>query len=223
MSQSNDHVADLADDYLHKLLDPARAAEVQRHCETCPACAAALDDARRRLTALRAAPATEAAEPLVHKTMAKVEAHRQTRKRHWRRFVWATGAALAASVLLLAGFQIYTANLSATPYDLVVLGQRDLLASTTNSLRVLLRDPKTLAPLANIPVTLQLADHANNKTADLGSFTTDANGDGQPRFTLPDWPDASYDLRVVAQTPIRPETADLTVTLKRIQGDAQHR
>ena len=39
MSQSNDHVADLADDYLHKLLDPAGAAEVQRHCETCPACA----------------------------------------------------------------------------------------------------------------------------------------------------------------------------------------
>ena len=215
MSQSNDHVADLADDYLHKLLEPARAAEVQRHCETCPACKTALDDARRRLAALRAAPATEAAEPLVHQTMAKVEAYQKPRKRRWRRLVWATGAALAAPSLLLAGLQIYTANLSATPYDLVVLGQRDLLASTTNSLRVLLRDPKTLAPLANIPVTLQLADHANNKTADLGSFTTDANGDGQPRFTLPDWPDASYDLRVVAQTPIRPETADLTVTLKR--------
>ena len=113
------------------------------------------------------------------------------------------------------GTPIYTANLSATPYDLVVLGQRDLLASTTNSLRVLLRDPKTLAPLVNIPVTLQIVDRAGNKTADLGVFTTDANGDGQPRFTLPDWPDAAYDLRVVAQTPVRPETADLTVTLER--------
>ncbi len=113
------------------------------------------------------------------------------------------------------GLHIYNANLAATPYDLVVLGQRDLLASTNGSLRILLRDPRTLAPLANIPVTLQLVDPAGNQTADLGSFTTDVHGGGEPRFTLPDWANGAYELRVVAQTPGRPETAAQTVTLKR--------
>ena len=96
MSQPNDriaaqprpdgHVADLADDHVHRLLDAARAAEVERHCDSCPACKAALDDARRRLTALRAGPAVEAAEPLVQNTMRKVDAYQQARKRRWRRF-----------------------------------------------------------------------------------------------------------------------------------------
>ena len=62
---------------------------------------------------------------------------------------------------------------------------------------------------------LQLVDNSRNRTADLGSFTTDAHGSGQPRFTLPDWPDTSCELRIVAQTPGRPETADLGVVLKR--------
>jgi len=188
MSRSNAHVTDLVDDYLHALLDAFIRGEVERHCEACPACTAALEDARRRFAALRAAPPVEASEALVQNTLRKVDAHRTDRKVRWRRFVMIAGGALAAAVLLLAGVQIYNANLSATPYDLIVLGQRDLLASASGSLRVLLRDGKTSAPLANVPVAVMLVDRAASKTAVLANFTTDAQGSGQPRFTLPDGP-----------------------------------
>src|SRR5207302_1684832 len=121
MSQSHDrfaagtprpdgHVADLVDDYVNELLDQARAADVARHCKACPACKEALADARRRLAALRTAPVAEAAEELVQKTIGKVNAYQQGRTRRWRRFVWITGAALAASVALLAWLNIYTCN-----------------------------------------------------------------------------------------------------------------
>jgi alpha-2-macroglobulin-like protein len=208
-------MADLADDYVHRLLDADRAREVERHCDACPACKTALEDARRRLATLRDAPAAEASEELVHKTMRKIDAHQLTRKRRWRRFVWITSGALAASLLLLAGLHAYNYNLSATPYDLVVLGQNELLASTNGSLRVVLRDAKTMLPVAGVPVTVQLFDRLNNKTAELARFTTDAHGGGQPRFTSPDWADASYELRIVAQTAGTPEIASQHVTLKR--------
>jgi alpha-2-macroglobulin-like protein len=214
-SHPDAHVADLVDDYLHGLLDAFIRAEVERHCDACPACKAALEDARRRLVALQAAPPTEASETLVQNTMRKVDAYRLDRKVRWRRFVAIAGGGLAAAVLLLAGLQIYNANLSATPYDLIVLGQRDLLASTNGSLRILLRDGKTYAPLANVPVAVMLVDRVSTKTAILANFTTDAHGSGQPRFALPDWADGAYGLRVVAQTAGTPETADLNVTLKR--------
>ncbi len=215
MIESNDHVADRVDDYMHGLLDAFHRAEVERHCEACPACKTALEDARRRLAALQAAPPLEASETLVQNTLRKVGAHRTDRKARWRRFVMIAGGALAAAVLLLAGLQIYNANLSATPYDLIVLGQRDLLASSSGSLRVLLRNGKTYAPLANVPVAVMLVDRASSKTMTLAHFTTDAAGSGTPRFTLPDWADGAYGLRVVAQTGWTPETADVSVTLKR--------
>ena len=88
MSQSNEriaaetpgpggHVADLADDFVHRLLDADRAAEVGRHCGACPACKAAVDDARRRFAALQAEPALEAPEELVQKTIGKIDAHQK--------------------------------------------------------------------------------------------------------------------------------------------------
>ena len=102
---------------------------------------------------------------------------------------------MAAAVLILAGLQIYNATLSPTPYDLIVLGQRDLLASRSGSLRVLLRNGKTSAPLANVPVAVMLVDQASSKIMTLAHFTTDATGSGTPRFTLPDWADGTYGLR----------------------------
>ena len=82
------HVAELADDFVHRLLDAGRAAEVERHCAGCPACKAAVDDARRRLDALRAEPPIEASEELVRKTVGAIDAHRKARRRRFRRFSW---------------------------------------------------------------------------------------------------------------------------------------
>ncbi|HVS36576.1 MAG TPA: hypothetical protein VMS17_13510, partial [Gemmataceae bacterium] len=127
MSPSDQHIADLADDFVHDLLGAGRAADVERHCPDCPACKAAVDDARRRLAALQAEPAMEASEELVQKTLGKVDVHRKNRKRRWRLFLGAAGGALAASVVVLVSMHVYYFNLTATPYDLVVLGQRDLL------------------------------------------------------------------------------------------------
>src|SRR2546421_164326 len=45
---STAHVADLADDYVHGLLDRAAASRVEAHCAACAACRAALDAARAR-------------------------------------------------------------------------------------------------------------------------------------------------------------------------------
>ena len=208
------HVADLADDFVHRLLDAGRAAEVERHCAACPACKAAVDDARRRLAALQAEPSVEAPEQLVQKTIGKVQAHQKSRKRRWRLFVGAAGGLLAASVAVLTWMHVYYWNLTATPYDMVVLGQRDLLAAANGSLRVVLRDHATLAPIAHVPGTVKLV--GGGQSVDLASFTTDADGVGEPRFTLPDWPDEACELVVEAQTAGAPEELHVpNVTLKR--------
>src|SRR5206468_4621272 len=54
------HVARHVDDYLHDLLDADTASHVTRHCAECPTCAAALEDAQRRLAALQTVPPSEA-------------------------------------------------------------------------------------------------------------------------------------------------------------------
>ncbi len=200
MPPFNDHVADLADDYVHRLLNANRAAEVERHCAACPACQAAVDDARRRLDALRAEPPAEASEKLVRKTIGRIDAHQKGRQRRWRLFLAGAGGLLAASVVVLVWLHVYYFNLAATPYDLVVLGQRQLLASADGSLRVVLRDAKTLAPVVGVSVAVRLVGRDNKQTADLAAFQTDADGGGDPRFTLPDWADQACDLIVQAQT-----------------------
>ncbi len=215
MPPFNDHVANLADDYVHRLLNASRATEVERHCAACPVCKAAVDDARLRFAALRAEPPAEASEELVRKTIGKIDAHQKARQRRWRLFLAGAGGLLAASVVVLVWLHVYYFNLAATPYDLVVLGQRQLLASANGSLRVVLRDAKTLAPVAGVPVTVRLVGRDNKQTADLAAFKTDADGGGDPRFTLPDWADQACDLIVEAQTAGAPEKTAQSVELKR--------
>src|SRR5262249_31096091 len=50
---------------------------------------------------------------------------------------------------------------------------------------------------------------------ELVSFTTDADGTGQPRFDLPDWPGGEYRLTVTARTRGEPEVITHRVTLRR--------
>jgi hypothetical protein len=213
MLSNSEHVADLVDDYLHALLSPGRAAEVERHCAVCPACQAALEEARRRRTLLQSVPPSEASPRLVRDTLHRIGVHDQKRRRRLRRFFAGGIAALAACALVLLGMQIHYNRLSASPYDLLVLGQRTLLAATNSSLRIRLMDHARNAALAGVPVTVEL--RGEGRSVELARFDTDALGVGQPRFQLPDWPDGEYGLVVTAQTPAGVESVSRSVRLNR--------
>src|SRR5262245_53116899 len=109
---SSPHVVDLLDDYVHDLLGPQEAGNVRSHCAECSSCAHALRQARRRLALMKSVPSAEPSSDLVQETMAGVEAQQKSASLLKRRFVRYSLAALAASVLLLAGTHLYYANLA---------------------------------------------------------------------------------------------------------------
>jgi alpha-2-macroglobulin-like protein len=215
MFQPNDHVAAHVDDYLHELLSQDDAGHVQRHCETCPACRTALDEARRRLAALRSVPAKEAPQTLIQSTLARVNQPPVKRPVRWRRWVLAIGAPVAAAVLVLACLHVYYLNLAPNSIDLSVYGQSQLLAGAGGSVRVRLMDHRRGTALAGVPVTIELRNQARGETVELAHFTTDAQGTGSPRFTLPDWDNGDYEFCVVARPPGDTETVTEKVRLRR--------
>jgi uncharacterized protein YfaS (alpha-2-macroglobulin family) len=214
MSAPTDHVDHLLDDYLHQLLDPPDMFRVARHCDACAACKAALEAAGRRLVALRTVPAP-LPETLVQTVLQRVAAVDRRQVRLRRRVFGLVAGGLAAAALLLGCFQWYYVMLAPTPFDLVVLGQRTLLAAAPASLRVRLTNRHaTPAAVGGIPVTIELLD-ASAKRTELAHFDTDADGTGQPRFRLPEWADGDYRLRVTAATPGGPEVIEEAVKLHR--------
>jgi len=215
MSSNNDHILDLVDDYLHNLLAEDDANRLERHCEACPRCHAALEEARRRLTAVKVVPPVEASEELIQTTVERIQADVRKRGRTLRRTIYILTGALAASVLILAGLHIYTANLTASPYDLVVLGQRDLLATAVSSLRLRLVERPSGQPQAGVPVTVELRSRDGSQSVQLANLTTDAHGGGEPRFQLPDWASGDYQLRLTAQTRSGAEVMTKDVSIKR--------
>jgi alpha-2-macroglobulin-like protein len=213
MSTPNDHVENLIDDYLYQLLTADETLRVARHCDDCSSCMAALVATRRRLEAVRAA-VPPLPEVLLQATLQRVEAADRRQRRLRRRVVASVAGGLAAAAMLLAGLQWYFETLRATPYDLVVLGQRTLLAAAPASVRVRLINRATGTAMAGVPVTVELIGNAAGKT-ELARFDTDADGSARPRFQLPEWADGDYRLRVTAATPGGPEVIDEPVKLRR--------
>jgi uncharacterized protein YfaS (alpha-2-macroglobulin family) len=213
MSTSNDHVHALVDDYLHDLLAPADAARVEAHCAACPACQAALEEARHRRTAMLAVPPREASPQLLAATLDRIE---EAKRRPWRALrLYAIGSlsGLAAAAVILIGMQIYYRSLAATPADLIVLGQYQLMAATPGSLRILLTDRRANRPLSGVPVKVQL--QRGNEVVELADLTTDDRGTAQPRFRLPDWEDSNCRLHIRAQTASGEEHVVHRIELKR--------
>ncbi|HEX5273148.1 MAG TPA: alpha-2-macroglobulin family protein [Gemmataceae bacterium] len=214
------HVADLVDDYLHDLLDDDAADRVARHCAACPTCAAALEDARRRLIALRNVPPTEASEDLVRETVAGVGRHERRRRRRRIYVFGGVATVFAAAAAVLVTFQLHFANLSPTPTDLKVLGQTQLLAGSLASLRVQVirhfpESPGSSTRSQGVPVEIALAPKDGSPPVTLSSFQTGPDGSGEPRFRVPDWADKDCDLIVTADTPHGPETVRQPVRVKR--------
>ena len=215
MTRENKHVIELVDDYLHEVLDRGQAEYVGEHCEVCPICKVALDEARRRFEAMQAVPTSEASEELIRATLAKVNDWEQTGGRRRRWIIRGGLLATAASVLLVASLHIYYATLSPSSCELRVYGQRQALAGTTGAIRVQLQDRSRNQGIKGVPVDVEMRPNNGRGYVLLASFTTDAQGTGNPRLTWPDWGDSKYELRVTARTGWQPDVVTRTIELKR--------
>ncbi len=210
MSLKRYHVADQVDDYVHELLSPEDAARVESHCAQCPDCARALEQARRRLGLLRAVPPVEPSAGLVRATLDRIENEPPRRRLLGKRFWVGVGGVLAACIAVLTTAHLYFAYfLTPGSIDLAVLGQRELLAATTASLRVRLTQRGTSPVALTMPVVVTLRGPGRSQV--LAEGATDEHGSCAPRFQLPDWPDGNYTLEVKAGK----ERVEQSVTLKR--------
>ena len=52
MLEHDEHVVNFVDDYLHEVLPSQDAKYVEQHCEECPICRVALEEAEKRLSAM---------------------------------------------------------------------------------------------------------------------------------------------------------------------------
>ena len=139
MQNSDDHVLEYVDAYLHDVLSRQTRDRVAWHCRVCPICRVAMEEAQKRLELMQALPPVEAPESLIRATQQRIERFRPSRITPLR-----IGLALAASVIVLLGVaNLYYLRLAPAPIDLRVLGQTDLFAGAEASLRVLLQNPHT--------------------------------------------------------------------------------
>lgn len=216
MNAKHDHVLDFVDDYLHDVLSPDDAAAVEQHCQRCPICRAALEEARRRLDAVRSLPACEASGELVRRTLEHVEKIGPRRERLRKLVARAALLATAASILIIGGLHAYYALwLQPPPYDLRILGQARWLAGSFATVRVAVVDRRAGQPMPGVPVELSLVPRDGQAPIRLARFTTSGPDLRAPRFAVPDLPSGKYELRVTAQPPGRTESLARSVRIER--------
>ena len=211
----NDHVIEYVDAFLHDALDADDATFVEQHCDDCSICSAALDEARNRLELINTVPHSEASDSLIRSTIDSIDTRVSRRSKRWRIYRNTVLLLVAASVLLVAGMHRYYERLSASPYDLRVMGQKDWLAGSVSTLRLAVFDNRTGKPMSNVPVKLALRNRATSDTVELVSFVTGSVGEETPRFQLPEWAEGQYDLLFTASLDGVEETLPRVVRLKR--------
>lgn len=226
MLDPNDHVIEYVDAYLHKALSSYDAQTIEQHCQRCPICQVALDEAQKRFEALQQLPEVRASEELLQKTEAKVLARQNVsfvRKPFqwawdlpgWHKAGYTFGTALACAFVYLLTSQLFWQSIAASPYDLRVMGQTQLIAATETSLRIVLSNRNTGEMLENVPVTIELIKTSTREVIQLASFKTDAQGTASPKIQLPDWQDGEYGLQVTARPNGQTEVVAAPITLKR--------
>ena len=204
MIKPDDNIIDYVDDYVHGLLSPEDAETVERYCETSRLGRVAMEEAQKRYEAMQALPPSEASERLIQRTVRNIEMKEDRRGKLRKYYGRTVLLATAASVLIIGGLNGYYYQMKATPYDLRLLGQNELLAGSGASLRVAVFDRTTQRPIAGVPVQIALYSPSSREQVELASLTTDDRGAVTPRFDLPDWEDGRYELRVTA----RPDNAE---------------
>ena len=222
MIRPNDHVLDYVDSYLHGLLNEADAGVLRKHCDECPICRVAWDEAQKRFDALAALPAVETSSELIERTERRLDKAATRRRpllpvRWFERRTKFQKLAIVAAVLaaMIGALHVYYLRLSASPYDLRVLGQAQWLSGAETSLRVAVFNQASQKLMAGVPVDVDLSRPATKEFVHLASFQTDENGTGSPRFRLPDWKDGSCELSVSARLGFSREAIQRTVTLRR--------
>ncbi len=212
------------------------------HVSDCGQCRAALELGRQRFEALKATrPETAEPEALVESTLKCTAAPEdlneqgldQIPSNQYERLIperseksprrifsrvprWAKRAyfgGVAAAVVVLGFLNHHYENLSASPQNLEIYGQSQLMPGTDGSLRV--RVLELNRPMRGVPVEIEIASSQGNEFVKLASFKTDENGTGSPRFRVPDWPDGMYKLRVSAQHGQGKEVIEQPLSLQR--------
>ena len=211
MMSTDDHALNYVDAYLHGALDSSLAFRVERHCEECPTCRVAMAEARARFATLKAIPGMEASQELIQKTEARIA----QQGRAWPSPVSVLWSLVAAAAIVIACFHVYFENLSPSPYDLRLLGQRELFSGSDASVRVVLLSRPSEQPLVGVPVDIELANKGRDHTIRLASFTTDRFGSGAPQLRLPEWEDGEYNLSVRARFARDEEIVLRTIKLHR--------
>lgn len=230
MISANDHMLEYVDDLLHDALTSEQAEIVQRHCAECPICKVAIAEARKRFAAMQALPGIEASEELLARTENWLEtridqddeerslAASRTKRRspvsRWAAWRVVAGLFLMASVII-GGMQIYYDNLSFSPYDLQVMGEKQLQPGVETSIRVMLVDRNADRPLSDVQVHIELVSMDSDEVFQLVSFRTNEHGTGQPVLKIPEHLDGDYELRVRAETRKGIEEISRTVQVKR--------
>ncbi|MBI5366258.1 MAG: hypothetical protein HZA54_04410, partial [Planctomycetes bacterium] len=144
----------------------------------------------------------------------------------WVRFGRGLAAACAATLLVLLGIEGYVNSRRPPPQDTLVLGESEWLAGGPAALRVLVRDRRTLRPVAAARVAVTLERSAgsglgggNSESGEsliaLGDFRTDAEGNAPARFDLPDLPAGEYRLAVRTESALGVDRVERTVRLRR--------
>src|SRR5438445_13068579 len=90
-----------------------------------------------------------------------------------------------------------------------------LRAATNVILRACVINQQTRSVFQGVPVRIYVRYKNSDRNVHLASFTTNAEGTGQPRFGLPEWADGDYELQVVARPSSGPEVLKEKVHLKR--------
>lgn len=209
MSPEREDIQALTEDYLHGLLGPEEARRVEALVARDEAWRTALDAARRRLDAVQGVPGSEASESLIQRTLARVEreavasaAAPAAARSSWflrpRSGLFAAG--LAAVVALLASLHLHFDSLAPGPIDLRIMGQNEIMAGTSGSMRVSLINRETGRPVAGAPVEFLLHRPDTGRTVSLTQLVTDEQGTAAPQINWPAWPSGLCELRVVART-----------------------
>ena len=215
MSKKELDIFKLVDGYLNGLLSGADAEYVEQRCELSPVWQTAMEEAKRRRELMQAVPASEASEELIQSALGRIDARERRIVRRRRLVLKSFAYAAAACVAVVGSLHLYYLNLAASPYDLRVFGQTELLADTDASLRVQLFDRNAGRGVTDVPVEIEMRDKASGKVVRLASFRTALGGTQSLRFHLPDWGDGEYELRVVANVRGQREEIRRTVKLKR--------